>query len=100
MSSTTNVTKKRTRQTYSAEFKANAVKLAMEGGSSIAAVARDLEVREKSLYEWVKLAKEEAQGGLSFDEREELTRLRRENRRLRQERDILKKASIILGGGE
>ena len=38
--------------------------------------------------------------GLSFDEREELIRLRRENKRLRQERDVLKKASIILGGGE
>lgn len=100
MPNTTNVTKKRTRRKFSAEFKANAVKLAMQSGTSIATVARDLGVHEKSLYEWVRVAKEESQGGLSFDEREELARLRRENRRLRQERDILKKASIILGGGE
>ena len=94
------MTKKRTRRRFSAEFKAKAVKLAMQSGTSIATVARDLGVHEKSLYEWVRVAKEESQGGLSFDEREELARLRRENRRLRQERDILKKASIILGGGE
>ena len=95
-----NVTTKRTRRKYSAEFKSKAVKLAMQGGTSIATVARDLGVHEKSLYEWVRLAKEEAEGGLSFDEREEIARLRRENRRLRQQRDILKKASIILGGEE
>jgi len=100
MPSATNVKKKRTRTKYSAEFKSNAVKLAMQGSSSVAAVARDLGVHEKSLYEWVRLAKEESQGGLSFDEREELARLRRENRRLRQERDILKKASMILGRSE
>ena len=100
MANTTNVTTKRTRRKYSAEFKSKAVKLAMQGGTSIATVARDLGVHEKSLYEWVRLAKEEAEGGLSFDEREEMARLRRENRRLRQQRDILKKASIILGGEE
>ena len=40
-----------------AEFKADAVKLAMQGGTSIATVARDLGVHEKSMYEWVRLAK-------------------------------------------
>jgi len=86
---------KRTRRRYSAEFKANAVKLAMRGGVSVASVARDLGVHEKSLYEWVASAKKEADGGLSFSEREELAKLRAEVRRLRMERDILKKTAIL-----
>jgi len=96
MPSTTSVKKKKgTRRRYTAEFKASAVKLAMEDDTSIAAVARDLGVHEKSLYEWVASAKKEAQGGLSFEEHDELVRLRREVKRLRQERDILKKVSIL-----
>ena len=96
MPNTTNVTKKkRTRRNHTPEFKASAVELAMQGDTTIAAVARDLGVSDKSLYEWVASAKREAEGGLSFDEREELKALRRENKRLRQERDILKKVSIM-----
>ncbi len=96
MPNTTNVTKKkRIRQNHTPEFKASAVELAMQGDTTIAAVARDLGVSDKSLYEWVASAKREAQGGLSFEEREELKALRRENKRLRQERDILKKVSIM-----
>ena len=87
--------KKRTRRRYSPEFKKNAVDLVLGGDTSVASVARDLGVHEKSLYEWVRAAKQVANGGLTFDEREELARLRRENRRLRQERDILKKVSVM-----
>ena len=94
------VAKKRTRRKYTTEFKSNAVKLATEPGASVSEVARDLGVHETNLYEWVRRAKEEEDGGLTFEEREELVRLRRENRRLRMERDVLKKASIILGGGD
>ena len=74
---------KRTRRRYSPDFKANAVKLAMQGGVTIASVARDLGVHEKSLYEWVASAKKEADGGLSFSEREELAKLREIERRAR-----------------
>ena len=94
------VAKKRTRRKYSAEFKANAVKLALAPGATVAEVARDLGVHETNLHAWVRRAKDQENGGLSFEEREELVRLRRENRRLRMERDVLKKASIILGGSE
>lgn len=102
MPSTTNVTSsnRKKRRKYTPEFKANAVKLAMGGDTTIAAVARDLGISEKSLYQWVSSAKQEAAGGLTFEEREELSRLRREVRRLRQERDILKKASILFAKGD
>lgn len=94
------VAKKRTRRKYTAEFKANAVKLATAAGSSVSEVAGDLGVHETNLYEWVKRSKEQQDGGLSFEEREELVRLRREMKRLRMERDVLEKASLILGGSE
>jgi len=97
MDSTTDLSKKtkRTRRRYSPDFKANAVKLAMQSGVTIASVARDLGIHEKSLYEWVASAKREADGGLSFSEREELAKLRAEVRRLRMERDILKKTAVL-----
>jgi len=101
MGNTTTLSKKkkkktgRTRNRYTAEFKTNAVKLAMNSGTSVAAVARDLGVHEKSLYEWVASAKKEATGGLSFSEREELVTLRAELRRVKMERDILKKTAIL-----
>lgn len=102
MARTTNVKKKKTKKTrvrrkYSPEFKENAVKLAMIGDTTIAAVARDLGIHEKSLYEWTSKAKEQARGGVSFEEHEELVRLRREVKRLRMERDILKKAAALMG---
>ena len=91
---------KRKRPDYTPEFRANAVKLAMQGETSIAELARDLGVSEGSLYTWVSRARKEAASGLSADEREELARLRKEVRRLRQERDILKKASILFAKGD
>ncbi len=69
--------------------------MATQGDTTTAAVARDLGVSDKSLYEWVASAKKEAQGGRSFEEHEELVRLRREAKRLRQEPDIFKKVSIL-----
>ena len=87
--------KKRTRRVYTPEFKHNAVNLVLNGDTSVASVARDLGISEKSLYDWTRAAKNASSGGLNFEEREELARLRRENRRLRQERDILKKVSVM-----
>jgi len=87
--------KKRTRRRFTPEFKQNAVGLVLQGGSPVSTVARDLGISEKSLYDWVRAAKQVANGGLTFDEREELAKLRREVRRLRQERDILKKVSVM-----
>ena len=90
---------KRKRRKFTEEFKADAVKLVRAGGRSIARVAADLDLTETSLREWVRRAEiEDGQGppgALSQAEREELARLRRENRRLQMERDILKKATAF-----
>ena len=90
---------KRKRRKFTEEFKADAVKLVRAGGRSIARVAADLDLTETSLREWVRRAEiEDGQGppgALTQAEREELVRLRRETKRLRMERDILKKATAF-----
>jgi transposase len=73
--------KRRERRSFTSEFKADAVKLVKDSGKSIGQIAKDLDLTETALREWVK----RAEGGsirskLSSDEREELERLRRENR--------------------
>jgi transposase len=87
---------RRKRRTFTTEQKAQAVRLAQELGS-IAQAARDLDLTESSLSSWIKQAKIDEGGGqsgeLTTDEREELQRLRRENRILEQERSFLKKAA-------
>lgn len=85
------------RPPYAAEFKAEAVRLVRESGKSVAQVAKDLGVSVDTLYSWVH--QQEIDGGqregLTTSEREELTRLRRENRILREEREILRKAAAF-----
>lgn len=81
---------------YDDEFRREAVRLVVEEGIRKAQVCRDLGVSEASLYKWLSKTKtnvETKEGELSESEREELTRLRRENSQLKQERDILKKAT-------
>ncbi len=91
-------TKKKTRaprRKFSAEFKADAVRMATEPGANIAQTARDLGLGDKVLRSWIKAHRERDAGGLSSDERAELARLRREVRRLKEEREILKKATAF-----
>jgi len=86
---------------YSPEFKQEAVRLALSGEQSKAQTARDLGIAEGLLYKWIDLygpAKPGEPAKLAPDERAELQRLRRENQRLQQERDILKKAIGIFSG--
>ena len=86
---------KRKRRSYAEEFKRDAVKLVSEQGYSLSEAARNLGVHPNLLRGWKqKIAAEEEkyEAGLTEDERMELARLRAENKRLRMERDILKKA--------
>jgi transposase len=85
-----------TTKTYPAEFKERAVKLAVESEQSIAQTARDLGVNENTLHTWIgKYPRAERQEKEVNDEHvsEELKRLRKENARLKEEREILKKAA-------
>lgn len=86
---------RKTRRRYTTEFKAEAVKLVLESQLSCAQAARDLGIPESVLSRWVHRAREVAGGGLTEAERQELRRLRRENKVLKQERDILKKAAAF-----
>ena len=82
---------------YPAEFRSEAIRLASEPGHSMRSVAMDLGISNESLRRWVIQADVDAgrHEGLTTDERAELTRLRRENRTLRLEREILKKAAAF-----
>ena len=90
---------KRRRRKYSPEFKAETVRLVQASDRSLAAIARELDLAETALRQWVKQAAVDAGGGaagaLTTSERAELAQLRRENKRLRMERDILKKATAF-----
>lgn len=83
------------RPTYSSEFKRDAVQLAKSSDRPVAQIARELGVNAQSLRNWIKQAEIDAgdREGLSTSERQELRDLRRENRRLKMEREILKKAA-------
>src|SRR3984893_2124076 len=87
----------RKRRKFTSEFKAEAARLCKVGDRSIGQVAKDLDLTEGALREWVKRADIDSgqgpPGALTTAEREELTRLRRENKRLQMEREILKKAT-------
>jgi len=89
----------RKRRSFTPEYKAEVVGLVRDGGKAISAVSRDLGLTESAVRKWV--ARSEADAGrgdpkvLTTAEREELSQLRRENRQLRMEREILKKATAF-----
>ena len=86
----------RQRREFTNEFKLEAVRLAERGDTPVAQVARDLDLNETVLRRWMGLYGKRANGErMSPEEREELIRLRREVRRITEERDILKKAVSI-----
>ena len=90
---------KRKRRRFTKEFKSETVRLIREGGKTIRQVAHDLDLTESAVRNWFKQAEIDAgrgvPGALTTAEREELQRLRRENRQLQMERDILKKATAF-----
>ena len=85
---------KQTRKQYDESFKRDAVALVTEQGHKVTDAARRLGLNPNLIHRWKQEFEQEATGTrLSADEREELTRLRRENRQLSMETEILKKAT-------
>lgn len=88
---------KRTNRTYTTEFKNEAVALVTEQGYSVPKAAASLGLTDKLLYNWkAKFEAEQSGSILNVDERAELLRLRKENKELRMEKDMLKKANDLL----
>ena len=92
-------TKPRRRRSFTPEFKAEIVDLCQRGDRSAGQVAKDFDLTETAVREWVKQAGREAgtlqDGGLTSTERQELSELRRENRRLREDVEIRKRATAF-----
>jgi transposase len=90
---------RRQRRKFTDEYKAKAVELVRSSGKSVNEVARDLDLTISALRNWVAQAEVDVgrgrSGALTTDEREELARLRKENRVLKEEREILKKATAF-----
>ena len=90
---------RRKRRTFTDEFKTEVVGLCQRGDRTIPQVARDLDLTVSAVRGWVKQAEVDAGDGppeaLTSAEREELRRLRREVRQLREDREILKKAAAF-----
>jgi transposase len=85
-----------TRRKFTPEFKAEAVELLINSGKSVSEIARDLGISDGTLGNWVKASKkrgEVKEKPLEIDERARLKELEEENRRLKMEREILKKAA-------
>lgn len=84
---------------YNLEFKKDAVRLVLSNGYSISEAAKNLGVSESALRKWVTAEKgvntEKGSSILSLSEHEELLRLRKENTKLKMEREILKKAAAF-----
>jgi transposase len=88
----------RTRPPYPPEFRAEAVELIRSGTKTIRGLSRDLGVSDQTLRNWLRQGDIDVgrrQDGLTTSEREELRRLRSENRTLRMERDLLRKAAVF-----
>ena len=97
----------RKRRSYTEEFKAGVVKMIRRGDRTIGQICKEMDLTESAVRRWVekanaadphvavKTATGEPTGPLTKDERAELERLRRENRTLEMEREILKKATAF-----
>ena len=98
MSTMSTTRAKRARRRFSDEFKAQTARLVLDEGKSVTAVARELDLVPSVVGTWVKHAladRTQGKTGLTTGEREDLAGLRKENRVLQEERDILKKATAF-----
>ena len=94
-------------QNYDQSFRQEAVRLALTGEKTIAQTAKDLGVKEGTLYNWVSQAKKDKTEVIQGDKKlsseqliHELLRLKKENARLKEEREILKKAAVFFAKEE
>ncbi|WP_329082432.1 transposase [Streptosporangium sp. NBC_01469] len=89
--------KSRPRRSFTPEFKAEIVELCRRGDRSVGQVAKDFDLTETAVRQWVHQAEVDAgdRDGLTSSERQELQALRRENQRLRQDVDVLKRATAF-----
>jgi transposase len=91
--------KPRRRRSFTPEFKTEIVELCRHGDRSAGQVAKDFDLTETAVREWVKQAERDSggrpDGGLTSTERKELGELRRENRRLREDVEILRRATAF-----
>lgn len=92
--------KPRPRRSFSPEFKADIVERCLAGDRTIGQVARDFDLTETAVRKWVNQAEVDSgdRDGLTSNEREELSRLRRDNRRLQADVDLLKRATAFFAG--
>ena len=89
--------KPRQRRSFTPEFKAEIVDLCRRGDRSIGQVAKDFDLTETNVRTWVKQDETDRgeRPGLTTEEKEELTALRRENRSLKEDVEILKRATVF-----
>src|SRR5258708_4814842 len=88
----------RPRRAFTPQFKAEIVELCRQGDRTVGQVAKDFDLTETAVRAWVKQADLDAghrDDGLTSTEKEELAQLRRENRRLREDVEILKRATVF-----
>ena len=87
----------RPRRSFTPEFKAEIVELCHRGDRSIGQVSRDFDLTETAVRAWVRQAEIDGgvRDGLTTEERVELTRLRRENRSLKEDVEVLKRATVF-----
>lgn len=92
------MTRRKKRQ-FTNEFKANTVRLVQQSGKTVSEIARELDLCDSVLRGWMRQAEVDAgkgpKGALTTAERQELVQLRRDVKRLKMERDILKKAATF-----
>lgn len=84
-----------TRRRFSDEFKEEAVKLITEQGYKVSEASRNLDINASMLRRWQRELSPESDGTIDADDKAELQRLRKENKTLRMEREILKKAAAF-----
>jgi transposase len=91
--------KQRKRRSFSPEYKAEVVQYILDSGKTVGQVCREMDLTETAVRRWVEQARidrdDSPDGPITTSEREELRRLRRENKQLRMEREILKKATAF-----